>query len=175
VDAAQGKILWRVPLKTGAKRHACTPLISGDTVTVASTSIGTLRFGITKTGSEFKAEPVWSALPVKTVIGTPTLVGKSLFTLGSGDRADLVCLDFETGSQLWAQKGFGDYASITAVNDRLLVLTSGGELVLLKADPASYDELGRAQLCAKTWSSPAYADGKLYVKDDGNLTAVALE
>ncbi len=174
VDAASGKVLWRVPLKTGAKRHACTPLIAGDTVTVASTSIGTLRFGITKTGSEFKAEQVWAAAPVKTVIGTPTLVGKHLYTLGDGNRANLVCLDFETGKQLWAQPGFGDYTSITAVNDKLLALTSAGELMLLKANPAQYEELGRAQVCAKTWASPAYADGKIYVKDENSLTALAL-
>ena len=174
VDAASGKILWRVPLKTGAKRHACTPVISGDTVTVASTSIGTIRFGITKSGAEFKAEPIWTAAPVKTVIGTPTLVGKYLYTLGDGNRANLVCLDFEKGEQLWAEPGFGDYASITAVNDKLLVLTSKGELRLLKANPAKYEELGRAQLCANTWASPAYADGKIYVKDEKNVFALVL-
>jgi outer membrane protein assembly factor BamB len=174
VDAASGKILWRVPLKTGAKRHACTPVISGDTVTVASTSIGTIRFGITKAGGEFKAEPIWTALPVKTVIGSPTLVGKHLYTLGAGERASLVCLNFETGEQLWAQPGFGDYASVTAVNDKLLTLTSSGELMLLQANPEKYEELGRAQLCAKTWASPAYADGKIFVKDEKNLTALSL-
>ena len=60
VDAASGKILWRVPLKTGAKRHACTPVIGGDTVTVASTSIGTLKFHIVKDGSGLKAEQAWA-------------------------------------------------------------------------------------------------------------------
>lgn len=174
VDAANGKILWRMPLKTGAKRHACTPVISGDTVTVASTSIGTIRFGITKEGGEFKASPIWTALPVKTVISSPTLLGKQLFTLGSGDRASLVCLDFESGEQLWAQPGFGDYTSITAVNDKLLALTSSGELMLIKANPGEYQELGRAQLCAKTWASPAYVDGKMYVKDEKNLFAIAI-
>ena len=174
VDVAGGKVLWRVPLKTGAKRHACTPVLSGDTVTVASTNIGTLKFRIVKAGAEFKAEPVWAALPVKTVIGTPVLLGKNLFTLGPGSRTDFVCLDFETGSQLWAQPGFGDYASITAVNDRLLVLNSNGELFLLGANPAKYEELGRAQVCGKTWASPAYADGKIFVKDEKHLAAFVL-
>jgi len=174
VDAGSGKILWRVPLKTGAKRHACTPLLSGDTVTVASTSIGTIRFGITRSGAEVKAEPIWTAQAVKTVIGTPTLLDKHLYTLGDGNRASLVCLNFETGAQLWAQPGFGDYTSITAVNDKLLALTSTGELLLLKANPAKYEELGRAQLCAKTWASPAYADGKIYVKDENSVAAYAL-
>ena len=174
VDAASGKILWRIPLKTGAKRHVCTPIIEGDTVTVASTSIGTLKFHIVKDGDGLKAEKVWAALPVKTVIGTPVLSGKDLYTLGAGSRADLVCLDFETGNQLWSQPGFGDYASLIAINDKILALNSIGELVLLKATPDKYEELARAQICAKTWASPAYANGRIYVKDDAHLTALAL-
>jgi outer membrane protein assembly factor BamB len=174
VNAAKGNILWRVPLKTGAKRHACTPVLAGDSVTVASTSIGTIRFGITKSGEEFKATPIWTAQPIKTVIGTPTLVDKHFYTLGAGDRTSLVCLDFASGEQLWAEPGFPDYTSITAVNDKLLALLSTGELRLLKVNPAQYEEIGRAQLCAKTWASPAYADGKIYVKDEAHVTAFEL-
>lgn len=181
VDANKGEVLWREPLKTGAKRHACTPVLADDSVTVASTSIGTIRFKINKaiiglppTSQRFNAQRLWESPATKTVIGTPTLLGKHLYTLGDGNRANLVCLDFETGAQLWAQPGFGDYTSITAVNDKLLALTSAGELLLLKANPAKYEELGRAQLCAKTWASPAYADGKIYVKDENSVAAYAL-
>ncbi len=174
VEAATGKVLWRQPLKTGAKRHACTPVISGDTVTVASTNIGTIKFHITKSGSEFTAKPDWTNLSLKTVIGTPTIVGKDLYTLGSGDRADLVCVDLEKGTPIWSQPGFGDYSSLTGVNDRILALTSKGELILAKASPTKYEELGRFQACAKTWASPAYADGVLYVKDEAHLAALAI-
>ncbi len=174
VDEQSGRILWREPLKTGAKRHVCTPVLAGDTVTVASTSIGTIRFRILKTGSEFKAERLWTDAPLKTILGTPTLVGKLLFTIGPGSKTDLVCLDFDTGTQVWAQPGLADYASLTAVNDKLLVLSSTGELTLVAASPAKYEELGRAQVCGKTWSSPAYANGRLYVKDDTHLAALIL-
>ena len=105
---------------------------------------------------------------------SPVLLGEHLYTLGAGSRTDLVCLDFETGNQLWSQPGFGDYATLTAVNDKLLALNSTGRLFLLKANPAKYEELGRAQICGKTWASPAYADGRIYVKDDAHLTALAL-
>jgi outer membrane protein assembly factor BamB len=175
VDAATGKILWREPLKTGAKRHVATPVIDGDTVTVASTSIGTIRFHIVKSGTEFKAERQWESLPTKTVIGSPTQVGNDIFTLGPGNRCDLVCLDAKTGAQKWTQSGLGDYASITAVNDKLLVLDSTGELRLVRASGDKYDELGRAQVAAKTWASPAYSDGKIFVKDGEKLAAVLLE
>ena len=174
VDVAGGKVLWRMPLKTGAKRHVCTPVIAGDTVTVASSSIGTLKFHIVKDGAGLKAEQAWAALQLKTVLGTPVLIGAQFYTLGPGGRTDLVCLDFATGNQLWSQPSFGDYASLTVVNDKILALNSTGELFLIKANPAKYEELGRVQICAKTWASPAYADGRIYVKDDAHLTALAL-
>jgi len=174
VEAATGKILWRVPLKTNAKRHACTPVIGPDSVVVASSSIGMQKFHITKNGAAVAAEQAWANMPCKTNLATPTLLGKNLFTLGAGDRANLECLDFETGNQIWSQPGFGDYASLTTVNVKILILASTGELVLIKANPGQYEELGRTQLCAKTWASPAYVDGRIYVKDEAHLTAIAL-
>ena len=40
-----------------------------------------------------------------------------------------------------------------------------GELVLAAAETSRYTELGRAQVCGKTWHHPAYADGKLYIRE----------
>jgi outer membrane protein assembly factor BamB len=175
VDVATGKMLWRVPVKTGAKRHACTPLISGDTVTISSSSVGTVKYRISKAGADLKADQLWANAACKTNIATATLVGKSLFTLGPGsNRTDLTCLDFETGNELWKQSGLADYASITAVNDKLLVVNSTGEVTLIRADPAKYEELGRAQLSGKTWASPAYVDGKVYMKDESHVTAMII-
>jgi len=176
VDVASGKILWREPVKTGAKRHACTPLLSGDTVTIASNSVGTIRFRVVKSGADLKLEKMWENLACKTNISTPTLVGNALYTVGStvGKSSPLVCLDFATGQELWSQPGLEDYASITAVNDRLLVHKSNGELLLLKVNPAKYEELGRTEICGKTWASPAYVDGRIYIKDAGNVFAVEI-
>jgi outer membrane protein assembly factor BamB len=174
VDVKDGKILWREPLKTGAKRHVCTPVISGDTIVVASSSIGTIKFHIKQEGGAFKADRDWTNAGLKTVLATPTLVGKALYTQSAGNRTDLVCVDFATGNELWHQPGLSDYASITAVNDKLLVLNSTGELTLVSARPDKYEELGRMQVSGKTWSSPAYSNGKIIVKDDAHVAAIAL-
>ena len=45
------------------------------------------------------------------------------------------------------------------------MLTDLGELIFVAADPTQYTELGRAHVCGRTWSHPAYADGKLYVRE----------
>jgi outer membrane protein assembly factor BamB len=174
VEASSGRILWREPLKTGAKRHVATPLIDGDTVTVTSTSIGTIRFKISQSGGNFSAKREWENSKMKVVISSPIQVGASLFSPGPGNRCDLVCLNAATGEERWTEPGLGDYASITAVNDSLLVLDSTGELRLVAASESGYKELGRAHFVGKTWASPAYADGRLFVRDATKLVALNL-
>lgn len=174
VDVESGQLLWREPLKTNAKRHVATPVLDGDTVTVSSTNIGTIRFRIQRAGGQWKAQRVWENAAMKTVIGSPLQFGGSLFTIGPGSRCDLVCLDAASGEERWKEPGLGDYASLMCVNDSLLVLDSTGELRCVRADASGYREQGRTHFAGKTWASPAYGDGRLYVKDGSSLVAVRI-
>ena len=173
---ATGKILWSVPLKTDAKRHACSPVIVGDTITVNSHTFGTICFRIVETGDGLKAEQAWGNPHLKTNLATAVAVGDHFYNQG-GNR-DYVSFDAKTGAVKWAQPGFGqgkkDYSSTIVAGENLLVLTEDGTLLLLKADPGQYSELGRAQVCGNTWSFPAYADGKLYVRDGRQLVCYNL-
>jgi hypothetical protein len=54
------------------------------------------------------------------------------------------------------------------------LLTDSGELVLFAANPSEFKELGRAQVCGLNWCNPAYADGKLYLRDARELICVEL-
>jgi hypothetical protein len=49
-----------------------------------------------------------------------------------------------------------------------------GELVLIAADASHYKEVSRRQVCGKTWSFPAYVDGKLFVRDGRELICLDL-
>ncbi len=174
VDAKNGKILWSTPVKTGAKRNVLTPICAGDTVTISSTSVALTKFKITKEGGDFKVAPVWKNEKVKITLATPVLVGNYLYGLGTGQKTDLVCVDFNTGDVKWSQPGFGDYASFIALEDKVLVQNMTGTLLLMKASPEKYLELGRVQVCGNTWSYPAFADGLLVQRDKTKLFAVEL-
>jgi outer membrane protein assembly factor BamB len=164
VRITDGKILWRMPLRTDAKRHAATPVILGDTVIVNSHTIGLLCFKISKDGDGLKATQLWANKELKINLASPVLIGNFLYDQGAGKN--YVCVDALTGKQMWSAEGFGDKLSVTiGAGKNLLVQTDKGELVLVAGDPAKYTELGRVQVCGKTWSSPAYADGKLYVRE----------
>ncbi|EEF61873.1 PQQ-binding-like beta-propeller repeat protein [Pedosphaera parvula] len=167
LNVSDGKLLWRVPLHTGAKRHACTPVILGDTVTVNSQTIGLVCFKIEKDGDGQKLTELWANKNLKINIATPVRVDHYLYCQGQGK--DYVCVDALSGKEMWKQEGFGDKFSATiGMGKNLLIQTDKGELVMIAADSTQYKELGRVQDCGKTWSSPAYAGGKLYVREGLN-------
>jgi len=176
VERTTGKLLWRMPLKTAAKRHACSPVVLGDTVTVNSHTFGTIRFKIVKNGDGFEAVQEWCNQDLKTNLATAAAVGDHLYNQGA--NKDYICFDAKSGALKWAQAGFGlgkkDYSSTLIAGQNLLVLTEDGTLLLLAANSDKYTELGRAQVCGNTWSFPAYADGKLYVRDGRQLACYDL-
>ncbi|MEO6036455.1 MAG: PQQ-binding-like beta-propeller repeat protein [Verrucomicrobiota bacterium] len=169
-----GKELWTIPFKTFAKRHAATPVISGDDVVVNSTTIGLACERISKEGDTFKATEVWSNKNLKINLSTPVRVDDFLYS--QGQNKSFVCVNAKTGELKWTQPGFGEQNSSTiSMADKLLVLTDGGELILIQAGAEKYTELGRAQVCGKNWNFPAYADGRFYVRDAHELACYNLQ
>ena len=175
-DAATGKILWRVPLKTNAKRHAASPVIFDDHVAVNSHTFGVACFIITKDTGGVTAREAWINKDAKINLATPVLVDGYLYS--QGPDKDYICIDAATGKTKWSQPGFGqgkkDYASTIVVGKKLLVLAEDGQLLLLEPNPEKYTELARLQVCGNTWCFPAYADGKLYVRDTRQLSRISL-
>jgi outer membrane protein assembly factor BamB len=61
-------------------------------------------------------------------------------------------------------EGFGA-GNVVLVDGHLLVLGDAGQLVLVEANPHAYKELARIDaLEGKCWSTPAVADGRIYVR-----------
>jgi outer membrane protein assembly factor BamB len=105
-------------------------------------------------------------------------VGDHLY--GLGPAKNLVCIDLATGEQVWEKTGFTATdgsraeAAFLVMGKNILALNDGGELVLFAADPKEYRELGRTQACGKTWCNPAYANGRIYLRDNRELMCLEL-
>ncbi len=179
--AKDGRELWSVPVKTGAARNILTPILSGDTVTVASHTVGTFQVRISNSGNGQKAEEVWRNKDVRTNITTPVLMDGFLYGLGTsrGKNSVFVCLSHKTGKVQWEQRGYTDYASVIAFGNQLLIHGSRGALTLLQATPEKYTVLGRVEKASQiSWNHPVYSGGVLYVKDglrDGGNKLSALK
>lgn len=168
-ERISGKVLWRVPLKTNAKRHAMTPIIDSNRIFVNSHTIGLICFEIVNEGGEFKPVQRWKNAEAKINVATPVLVDGHLYSHGA--NKNFVCVDAASGKQLWSQSGFGEqYSSVLAAGNSVLSVTDSGEAILMNASPKAFTELARTQMVGKNWNHPALAEGRLLVRDRNSLS-----
>ena len=92
-------------------------------------------------------------------------------------RADLRCLDLSDGKEVWhkANLGYFHFAVMGVANGRLLILDDGGSLVLAEVNRKGYRELAKAKVCLGTFSSPALANGRLFVRDNAEVICLKLD
>ena len=178
LDFADGKLLWRVGVKTGFGRHVTTPIVADDVVIVSSHQAGLIGIAVSKDGTGLRAERAWVAKALAINFSDPVAVGGFLYGFGRGNS--LICVDVRTGKRAWVEKGFFSdlsrrgYASFLVMKDRILVLAERGQLLLLGADPKQCRVISRAKACGPNWCNPAYADGRLFLRDDRELRCVRL-
>ena len=183
VDVRNGEELWHIPMKTDYGRHVAAPLVYKNIVIAGSHQVGLQGIQITKSNENLSAEVIWKNIEAQPNISHGVLVNEHYY--GLGDPAKLVCVNINSGKTVWSNDSlsFPDskraMAAFIVMKNNILSLTSGGELCLFSASKIKFKELGRTQVCGINWCMPAYADGKLYVRDGikkkgGNLICVDL-
>lgn len=177
-----GTLLWRVPLKTPYGRNCTTPVVVDDWVVVGSYRAGLVGVKVSTDRGGIKAQRAWLNKDVPMNFSSPVCIGRHLF--GLGPARQLVCVEMETGRVAWTKQGYFTsaaevaHASFLVMGENILVCTDDGLAALIAGDPASCRELGRARVCGMNWCNPAYADGRLYLRDGikatGNLYCLKL-
>ena len=90
------------------------------------------------------------------------------------DGGILKCVDARTGEVKWRARGF-QRGSLIVADGHLIVLGEQGRLALVEADPSRYKEKGQVQiLTGRSWTSPALAMGKLYLRNQKELVCLDL-
>jgi outer membrane protein assembly factor BamB len=176
LNPADGSVYWRCPLVDRLMESSTTPVRSGELLLASSITYGSagLKLG-TKDGKPTAAE-VWKNQELTSYFSTPVAVGTEHIYIVTGSTpgpftkatADLHCIEAKTGKELWKRAKIGTYhASLMRTGDKkLLMLTDGGELILLEPSAKEYHELARAKVSGpETWAHPALANGRLYVRD----------
>jgi outer membrane protein assembly factor BamB len=178
LNADNGTLLWRVPLDTRLGRHVTTPVVVGEMVLVGSYRLGLVSVKVTREGSDFNAQIAWTRKDLAPNFSSPVAVGGYVY--GVGPNQNVYCVKAADGELAWSQEqlihGGGEraFASFLVMGPNILMLSDGGELILFAATPTGFELISRAQACGATWCSPAYADGKLYVRDSRSLFCLQL-
>jgi outer membrane protein assembly factor BamB len=89
----------------------------------------------------------------------------------AGPVTHLTCVNAATGERVWQQPRFGK-GNLIAADGKLFISTMNGELVIVRATPRAYEEIGRAVVLGSTRQAPSLAGGLLYLRDDREIVCV---
>ena len=82
------------------------------------------------------------------------------------------CVDAATGETVWRSREAGD-GFPTLVGDHLIIMNKQGTLRVAKVSPEGYEELASLKVFEdQSWSAPAYANGKIYLRSMGQLARI---
>src|SRR5688572_3143453 len=174
VGAADGRLLWEVPIKTPFEQNSVTPLVIGDVVISAGLENPTIAYRVTAgLGKGWSATPGWRNEDVSMYMSSPAVTGATLFGLSNKNRGQFFAIDAKTGKTLWTTKGReAENASIVRAGDYLLLATTSSELIVARANAARYEEVKRYSVAdSAMWAHPAFAGRTIIVKDVNKLTA----
>jgi outer membrane protein assembly factor BamB len=178
LDPADGRILFRKPFRASlhASVNAASPIVIDDSVLLtASYSVGAARWRIGGRG----LTQLWANdTSLSSQYTTPVPHGDFLYGLhGRQDvppRPMLRCIEAATGDVRWSTPPLAAGAIIIA-DEKLIVLTEDGELILAPASPQSFSPTARVQvLGSNTRALPALSNGYLYARDPRQLICVDL-
>jgi outer membrane protein assembly factor BamB len=100
-------------------------------------------------------------------ICSPVSNGSLIFLLTTSGK--VTCYDVGSGDVVWAERiKLPCHSSPSLVENRLYIFSKKGVLVILEAGK-EYRELGRHELGEAVETSPAFTEGRLYIRGHNNL------
>lgn len=163
---------WTSPYRT----NSTTPIIVDDTIYISSGyNVGCGLFRL-KNG---ELDEIYSNRRMRNHFNNSILLDGYLYGMDGnsnlGRVVTLTCMDFATGKVMWKQRGLG-CGSLMIANNRLVILSEDGTLVVAEARPDRYQELARSSfLEGRCWTIPVLLKSHIYGRNAaGKLVCVAL-
>jgi len=167
IDAADGKLLWTVPLKNQYRTNVSTPVYGRGSVFYVTPYAEEGRlYRLRLDGRDTAAEHVWQT-PLDTVAGGAVLVDGTLYAARYRKPKSWFAVDWQSGETKCEFEEFSTGAAIYA-DGRLYLLDETGSVGLVKPAPGGMETVGRFRLLTDrvrdAWAHPVLADGRLYLR-----------
>ena len=189
VDPDSGKVHWTAPYEATNGSVIMSPLLFNNHLYVGGYSNKNMLLKLTN--NEAGYEVVWKNLRKKAISPVnvqPILDGSILY--GMDQAGEMLAMDVMTGERLWAtawplgkrrlQTGS---AFLVRHEDEYWMFTEQGDLVIARLNKDGHEEVSRANLLEPTgtafgravvWSAPAYANKRVYLRNDKECICVDL-
>jgi outer membrane protein assembly factor BamB len=176
IDAARGALLWQIPFPDEWNENIVTPTMAGEMLVISGTRKGTFGYRIEKAGASWAANQAWQNADLPMYMSSPVADGTLLYGFSSKRKGQLFCLDAATGATKWTTEGRGGTnVAVQSAGDNLIVLTTDGDLLVVKRNPAKYEEIRRYKVGdSATWGHPVLAGRSLVIRDANSLAVWGL-
>ena len=166
LSAKDGSEIARRPVKALFDMNATTPVIldHGKRIFISCTVQSEM---LSFDGS--KLVLLWGGKEMRNVMNNSVFQDGSIYGI-SGEQQQttnsLVSIKESDGKENWSQSAIG-YGTTIGIGKTLLILTERGELITAKIDPAKYTEISRRKVLEEVcWTTPTYANGKIFLRND---------
>ena len=176
VAPADGTVLWTHNWATGSRIVQPALTAAGDILVGADGFAGLQRVSATRTAgkhTDWATEVRWTTRSLKPYFND--FVAHAGHAYGF-DGSILASVDLETGERAWKGGRYGHgQLLLLADQDLLLVLGERGDLALVDATPAGFNERARVPAIeGKTWNHPVLVDDILLVRNTEEMAAFRL-
>jgi outer membrane protein assembly factor BamB len=167
--ASDGQPLWRYTRVANGTANVATPIHKDGHVFYSSDyGTGAVLLRLASQEAGVRAQEVYFTRDMRNHYTSCVLVGDHLYGFSS---AILTAMEFRTGKVAWRDRSVGKGHCIYA-EGHLYCLSEDGVVGLVEATPAAYREKSRFRIPPgdfPTWTVPAIADGKLFLREQDNL------
>ncbi|MBL7106035.1 MAG: PQQ-binding-like beta-propeller repeat protein [Phycisphaerae bacterium] len=167
-NPSNGVELWRVEcLGTDV---APSPIYAGGLIFGIHSYNSLVAIKPTGQGDVTKTHIAWKAADNIPDICSPVSNGKLIFLLESYGK--LTCYNVSDGTKLWEEDLKTSFTSSPSlVGDRLYLLSEKGIMSIAKVG-SEYTEVAKSSLGEKCYASPAFSDGRIYIRGVENLYCI---
>jgi len=159
LEPGKGTVMWQAGV--GQTVYA-TPAISDDIMVTMGDYSSLVAWKITPQ----KAEQIWTGGAKLGDRGSSPLIYQDHVYHPPAEYGRMICcMDLKTGARKWTQLVPGGVCS-PIVADGKIIASVNDFIIMYKATPEKYEELGRFPIPKgmRAWTSPAFAGGKLYLR-----------
>ena len=160
----QGKTLWQFEWSNTPQINASQPLVIDESSVLIGSGygLGSVLLKVTGAMSNWKVQDVWKSKQFKLKFDSAMRRGDYVYGL---DEGLLTCLSLKDGKRVWKQGRYG-YGQMLISDDKLLILSEEGDVVIVPASPEPPRELAKFRAIeGKTWNNPVLARGRLLVRN----------
>ena len=192
LEPESGKLVWSKPLQPRYAMSIAVPRLSGNLLFASGIGEVSGVFPIDEQGKP--GDSLWNGKPkvgVYCANSTPTFDGDVIYGADCGSGM-MIAVNARDGSRYWEtfkpttggeRRASHGTTFIVKHEDRFLLFSETGDLIFAKLTPQAYEEQSRMHVLDATsecfgrsvvWSHPAFANRKLFARNDREIVCVDL-